>query len=412
MTPSILKSFLGILFMFCLWGDLPTFASHLEEWQDESLYKNKTVNLSGKISKKQKEDYEFIANQIKSNKIEELDFSSNEIEEEDIEILAVSLMNHPTLKKLAFHDSLDSLKAMIVLNALLETSDITDLDLSHNKITGWGIININEFLKKSQKLENLDLSFNPIEEKISLQIREGLSENNSLRSLKLKSIGLNGIGLSEIIEGLSNHRNLTHLDISDNPFGDEGAISIKLLLSENEGLQHIDLTQCGIGNFGLKKLAEGLIENPSFKEINLSRNSFDGEGKRVFQGIVHKVSHIKIIEDQESSFKVGTTGNVNLQDSSSLEESVNPYQSKMESLKEALDKGQIEAVVTLVEFYKTVGSELRKYFSEDYIQGIHDKAGKILVNYHSLSSGSKLQERKMDLPSNEEFYGVLDIVLQ
>lgn len=95
-----------------------------------------------------------------------------------------------------------------------------------------------------------------------------------------------------------------------------------------------------------------------------------------------------------------------------LKKESNPYQSKIESLKEALDKGRIDAVMTLVDLYKTVGSELKKYFSEEDIQGIHDKAGKILVNYRSLFSGSKLQERKIDLPSNEEFYRVLDTVLQ
>lgn len=191
--------------------------------------------------------------------IEEINLSET-LNNEDFEIFVENLSKYNNIGKLKINKCLNNIKAIILLNYLIEYPNVEELDLSNNEIEGWGLINVDKLLKVTKTLKILDLSGNFISN-IGPQFREGLEQNHSLKILKLKNTGIDGSFVSDIVEGMIINKTLQEVDLSDNPtMGDGGAIAIKLLYLERENIT-VNLNGCNFSNFGLKKIREG---NPNF----------------------------------------------------------------------------------------------------------------------------------------------------
>ncbi|XP_072307423.1 leucine-rich repeat-containing protein 34 [Eucyclogobius newberryi] len=198
---------------------------------------------------------------------------------------------------------LDDEDALALSKCLLNTTDVTALDLSYNNITDKGVKHLAELLQGENSLRSLDLTFNDIGESGAQLLSQSLQSNTTLLSLTLSGNKVKNVGamrLADLLQVnhalqelrlehcdldtqsviafaivLKSNRTLLSLDIS-RPllFGhqEEWAVHFSQMLAVNRSLQELHLGAMGIMSSGIERLSKALLFNHSLKYLNLRGN--------------------------------------------------------------------------------------------------------------------------------------------
>ena len=193
-------------------------------------------------------------------------------------VLSNGLAANRSLDKLVL--SKNQLNEDIALGALgraLQTSKLTILDLSMNKLGSQGLQALD--LHTNSTLETIELWGNGISITGGIFVSDTLSSLRSkIQNLNLRSNDLGDIGAESIAFGLEYNRSLRKMWLSSNHIGDEGATHLARAL-RGHALESIYLSCCDIGNEGAKAFAE-LLGDPTthLRVLDLYRNQIGDSG--------------------------------------------------------------------------------------------------------------------------------------
>ncbi|XP_030632709.1 NACHT, LRR and PYD domains-containing protein 12-like [Chanos chanos] len=246
----------------------------------------------------------------------ELDLSYNDILDSGVKLLFTVLENpHCKLKALSLTKCSLTENCCASIDLVLSSSNLQELDLSHNEVKDSGVKLLSDRLKNPHcKLEKLRLSNSKLTEESCPALASTLSSNPScLRELNLSDNNLQDSGVILLCGGLqnphckleilrlsgcnltkescdilasvlrtqrSNSSGLKELDLSYNIVRDSGVELLSVgLKSLHCKLETLRLKSCGVTVEGCAYLASALKSNPShLRELDLSLSSPGGSG--------------------------------------------------------------------------------------------------------------------------------------
>lgn len=198
-------------------------------------------------------------------------------------VLSHGLAANRSLDKLVLSkNQLNEDMALGALGRALQTSSLTILDLSMNKLGSQGLQALD--LHTNSTLETIELWGNGISITGGIFLSNTLSSLHSkIQNLNLRNNDLRDIGAEGIAFGLENNRSLRKIWLSSNHIGDEGATHLARSLRGHAALESIYLSCCNIGNEGAKAFAE-LLGDPTtttttqLRVLDLYRNQIGDSG--------------------------------------------------------------------------------------------------------------------------------------
>ena len=202
-----------------------------------------------------------------------LDLSSNRIGDSDAVSLSQALVANSSLTSLNLSSNgIGDSDAVSLSQALVANSSLTSLNLSSNGIGHSGATSLSQALATNSSLTSLDLSDNLLGISGAASFSQALTANSSLTSLNLNGNGIGDSGASWLSQVLSTNSSLTSLDLSENMIGDSGASSLSRALAANSSLTYLGLRSSGIGDSGAASLSQALAANSSLTSLDLSGN--------------------------------------------------------------------------------------------------------------------------------------------
>ncbi|XP_062280867.1 NACHT, LRR and PYD domains-containing protein 14-like [Scomber scombrus] len=251
---------------------------------------------------------EVLASALKSNPhLTDLDLSKNKLSDTSVKRLSAGLESpNCRLKTLRLYNcGLSESHCEVLASALKSNPHLTDLDLSHNKLSDSSVKRLSaglespncrlktlrlyncglsethcevlaSALKSNPHLTHLDLSINKLSVSSVKRLSAGLeSPNCRLKTLRLYNCGLSESHCEVLASALKSNPHLTELDLSDNNLSDS---SIKLLSavleSPNCRLKTLRLWGCRLSEISCAYLASALKSNPShLRELDLRKNT-------------------------------------------------------------------------------------------------------------------------------------------
>jgi len=139
----------------------------------------------------------------------------------------------------------------ILANILNGNRTLTELDLSHNRLSDKGIEIISEVLSLNTcALKEIDLSSNGITDQGAEYIANMLRKNRKLKALILNKNEITDNGLILLAHALVNdNKKLKQLKLESNPFITRtGVIDILNLLKNNQTLEDVYVKDCSISD--------------------------------------------------------------------------------------------------------------------------------------------------------------------
>ena len=230
--------------------------------------------------------------------IKVLDLSNINLSEELVSELVSSIKLYASLEKLYMcNNSILSLSAIILSEALATISTLKVLDLQGNKLTqkagnslasviinnrtlevlfldnnnlGVGALSIVKALQNIKSLRMLGLSNNNLPEEISREVSGVIKSNCNLKMLALSS---NDIRYSAIVilQALSTITTLKILKMNDNQIGEKGGEVLATVILNNIRLIELHFHSNSIQNSGIK-ISEALQNISCLKSLDLSNN--------------------------------------------------------------------------------------------------------------------------------------------
>ena len=189
-----------------------------------------------------------------------LDLSNNKLNTKTANVLAELVQQCKCLCDLrlsgTFPNSLAS--TSLITRGGVHLSNLTRLDLSHNRISSISTIEkIAVLLRSTKTLELGDFSWNNFGPKGSMIIAQAFACNQSLKHLSLAFTGMGERATILLAKGLSKHRMLGILNVDGNVFGDGAA----LLLRDNMLKASVLRGQCGELYLRHNKLTNIVVNN-------------------------------------------------------------------------------------------------------------------------------------------------------
>uniref|UniRef100_A0A8C5FF52 T-complex-associated-testis-expressed 1 n=1 Tax=Gadus morhua TaxID=8049 RepID=A0A8C5FF52_GADMO len=201
----------------------------------------------------------------------------------DCEALARALKSCHTLKVLRLCQSkVEDERCRILALHLLDHPSLLELDLSHNLIGDRGARAIAKLLSRS-RLEGLDLYDNEVAGPGGRAIAHALSRSATLRSLNLRLNRLGDEGGRAVGQALLTNRTLRRLHLGANEMGEASAAVLAQVLVQNDTLTSINLSCNSLGADGGKILEDAMSHNNAVTEFDV-RLTEVGEGSEAFIG--------------------------------------------------------------------------------------------------------------------------------
>jgi hypothetical protein len=225
----------------------------------------------------------YIIRKLPASNLHHIDLSKNDLHMFACEAISSYLQAPNQVVYLNISDSqLDSSDLMIIAQAMKKSiyCHVTELNLSHNKISGDGIHHLCQYLRQTDAdhhhgctIQSLDLSWNRIDSHASIDIADALLVNRSLRIVNL----------------------------SMNPtIHEAGGKRIASALAINNSIQELHLNQCNIGYGTCFILAQVLRKQSTIKLLDLSSNPLGEAGARsLFRTMLHGIKSIIRMENCE-----------------------------------------------------------------------------------------------------------------
>mmetsp|Transcript_16202 Transcript_16202/g.26992 ORF Transcript_16202/g.26992 Transcript_16202/m.26992 type:complete len:376 (+) Transcript_16202:75-1202(+) len=177
--------------------------------------------------------------------------------------------------------------SMALARAIRVCGSLTSIDLSRNKLTSFGrdlsgLQSVASAIAESSLLTRLDLSVNRLGAEGSRIIADCISKSSSLIELNLYLNFLGPAGALAISDGVASSKSIRELDLSANKMGPWGAKAIADGIARS-GLVCLDLSDNNLTNngkdvTGIRAIAAALAISPSLEELNLAGNSIGPSG--------------------------------------------------------------------------------------------------------------------------------------
>ena len=266
-----------------------------------------------------------------------LSISNNHITDEAADDIVTFLSKSTELEELDLsHNHLKSAGTIKICRTNL--SKLIVFNVSHNGITIKAANDIATFLSHNLKLQEVDLSCNDLLETGCKSIFNALDGMVALSALKLANcyviscseaadvlttvllhntllqeldLSYNNLLTSDtlkIFRGLKNSSNLRSINISHNMITDEAAEIIATVLFHNNKLQSIDLSYNYFTSEGFVRIFEGLNDNMYLRKLNISSNKITDKAAH---SIATVLSHNSKLEELDlSNNLMQTTGTI------------------------------------------------------------------------------------------------------
>jgi len=177
----------------------------------------------------------------------------------------------------------------ILIKGLILNKTITQLDLSHNKITNAGARKIAKYLLSNEVLTHLNLADNMIPYEGSRFLAQALKVNKVLKHLSLKLNRLDDKAGSKLcIDLLNNSSNLESLSLSSNSLGHMFCESLAEFLKLNTSIKILDISCNFIDDSNAATLKTSLEGNPNIIEIDVRDNHLSEEIEDEINEIITK----------------------------------------------------------------------------------------------------------------------------
>ncbi|XP_062299572.1 NACHT, LRR and PYD domains-containing protein 12-like [Scomber scombrus] len=211
-------------------------------------------------------------------KLKTLRLINCELSETHCEVVASALKSNPHLTHLDLSWNKLSDSSVKLLSAGLESPDcrLKTLILSWCGLSGTHCEVVASALKSNPHLTDLDLSHNKLSDSSVKRLSAGLeSPNCRLKTLRLSDCGLSETHCEVLASALKSNPHLTHLDLSHNKLSDSSVKCLSTgLESPNCRLKTLILRWCSMSEFSCDDLASALKSNSShLRELNLSVNN-------------------------------------------------------------------------------------------------------------------------------------------
>ena len=240
----------------------------------------------------------------------------------------------------------DEASAKALADLLSHTSNLQELDVSHNDLHDKGVEKIFKGLKIST-LRKLNISHNKITDQAANYIACFLSRNTNLKELNLNHNNLLSAGVrlickanlvklttfdishsgiafeatDDIATFLSHNTTLQILNLSYNVLQESGCWTIFTVLQNCSNLTSLKLSNCNVINKAADELATVLLFNTLLHELDLSCNNLSSlDAIKIFKGMMKiskleiiDISHNMITDDAADSMATVLSHNNNLQ---------------------------------------------------------------------------------------------------
>ncbi|XP_066024111.1 NLR family CARD domain-containing protein 3-like isoform X2 [Pocillopora verrucosa] len=208
-----------------------------------------------------------------------LDLSRNRISDAGATCIAEAIKVNKTLTNLYLHNNgISAAGATCIAEAIKVNKTLTNLDLSGNDISAAGATCIAEAIKVNKTLTNLDLDNNGISDAGATCIAEAIKVNKTLTNLDLSWNGISDAGATCIAEAIKVNKTLTNLDLRGNGISDAGATCIAEAIKVNKTLTNLDLSLNDISDAGATCIAEAIKVNKTLTNLDLSWNGISAAG--------------------------------------------------------------------------------------------------------------------------------------
>lgn len=166
----------------------------------------------------------------------------------------------------------------ILIKGLMLNKTISQIDLSHNKISNSGARKLAKYLLSSKILTHMNLSDNSIHYEGSRYLAQALKVNKSLRHLNLKLNRIDDKGGAKLCTDLlNNNSELESLSLSSNSLGAMFCESLAEFLKLNRTIKQLDISCNFIDDSNASTLKDSLESNTNIVDVDV-RNNHLSEG--------------------------------------------------------------------------------------------------------------------------------------
>ena len=174
--------------------------------------------------------------------LEELDISGNKLDDKSALKLSEGIQQTKTLKSLTAV-SIDQLGAISIADGVKNTS-LKVLNMSNNKISDNGAIQIASSLEVNQTLTELSISYNGIGSQGAIAIAKSLAQNNSLKKLNISGNHIGQDSATEIAKAICKNRTLEELSfLGDDTEDDQSYMKILESLHRYNSLYKLHISK-------------------------------------------------------------------------------------------------------------------------------------------------------------------------
>lgn len=220
--------------------------------------------------------FEELLESIRANAVAQVLLPSRSLDQDEVQSLADALHANKSVKRLQSTEALsddDDGRKLRLLASALETSAVTELDLSFNKVEPEGVLWLAMCLRSSQ-VHSLQLSENAFGAAGAMALAQVLAEW-PLGDLSIWHNDLTDEGLMALAAALP-LSSLTALDLMDHSLSEAGVGALAAALPSSK-LVRLVLENSQIGDAGTKLVA-GALKESHLEYLDLGINAMHDEG--------------------------------------------------------------------------------------------------------------------------------------
>ena len=228
----------------------------------------------------------------KSSKLKVLNLNGSNLTEQLVGDLIKVTRNNSDLEELYLSNNDLRSSVFVILQALVENSELKVLDLNSNNITGVVVGDLASAIKFSSNLQRLSLANNNLQSS-SVMILQGLKELCKLEVLNLDNNNMTGLVSKDLASVIKNNPGLEKLCLSLNDLR-SSAVVILQALREHCKLKILSLCANNMTGQLAGYLASVLDNHPNLKDLRIRNNMLGSSVAKVLQALT-KTSKLKTL---------------------------------------------------------------------------------------------------------------------